>query len=49
VTFKNRDGSDRQAIIRKHCWPGMTVDLKREIGNKHDPNAIAAFISGRTL
>jgi len=40
VTFPNRDGGSRQAILRV-CKVGQRVTLRREWGNDHDPNAIA--------
>lgn len=39
-SFKNDDGSDRQAIIRS-CRVGEAVALKHEPYNQFDPNAIA--------
>ena len=42
--FKNRDGSDRATIIRKHIKDGMPVFLVREPENEHDSNAVAVFI-----
>jgi hypothetical protein len=45
VTHKNRDGSDRQRIL-KSCRPGMRVMLAREPDNPVDPNAVAVRISG---
>ena len=42
--FKNRDGTDRAAIIRDHVRDGMSVRLVREPDNEHDINAIAVYI-----
>jgi hypothetical protein len=39
VTFQNRDGGARQAILRV-CKVGQRVTLRREWGNEHDLNAI---------
>jgi len=49
VSYKNDDGSDRQAIIRRRCRAGMRLELRPEPKNKHDRNAIAAWISWRSL
>jgi HIRAN domain len=45
VTHKNRDGSDRQRIL-KSCRPGMRVRLAREPDNPVDPHAVAVRIAG---
>lgn len=39
VTYKNRDGSSRQNII-KRCSVGELLELIREPKNEHDPNAL---------
>lgn len=39
-SFDNRDGSSRQAILRR-CRPGDRVSLDREFDNPHDENAVA--------
>ncbi|MDH3339062.1 MAG: HIRAN domain-containing protein [Gammaproteobacteria bacterium] len=33
----------RAKLIRSHCEKGTTLQLRREPGNKHDPNAIAVL------
>lgn len=33
-----------QTIIREHAAPGMRIHLVREPNNKHDPNAVAAYL-----
>jgi len=45
VTHKNRDGSDRQRIL-KSCRPGMRVVLAREPDNPVDMNAVAVRVAG---
>lgn len=40
VTFKNDNGTSRQAIIKKYCNIGDEVNLIPEPTNKHDPNAV---------
>jgi hypothetical protein len=45
VTHKNRDGSDRQRIL-KTCRAGMRVNLIHESDNPVDPNAVAIRIAG---
>jgi hypothetical protein len=45
VTHKNRDGSDRQRIL-KSSRPGMRVTIAREPDNPVDPNAVAVRIAG---
>lgn len=45
VTHRNRDGSDRQRIL-KSCRPGMRVTLAREPDNPVDPSAVAVRIAG---
>jgi len=45
VTHKNRDGSDRQRIL-KSCRPGMRVTLAHEPDNPVDQNAVAVRIAG---
>ncbi len=47
VTFPNRDGSDRQAIIRRFCRTGMSLDFRREPHNPHSKNAIGVWVPGR--
>ena len=49
VSYQNDDGSDRQTLIRRHCRAGMPLELRPEPGNKHDRDAIAAWISWRSL
>ena len=49
VTFNNSDGSARQAYIRKFVKAGMPATLKREPDNKHDPNAIAVWVTATFL
>lgn len=46
---RNRDGTSRQAAIRKHCYPSAPLDLIREPQNKHDSNAIAVFYDDSQL
>ena len=45
VTHKNRDGSDRQRIL-KSCRLGMRVMLVPEPDNPVDANAVAVRIAG---
>jgi HIRAN domain len=45
VTHKNRDGSDRQRIL-KSCRPGMRVTIAGEPDNPVDPMAVAVRIAG---
>jgi hypothetical protein len=45
VTHRNRDGSDRQRIL-KSCRPGMRVTLAREPDNPVDPNAVVIRVAG---
>lgn len=40
VTFKNSDGSSRQAALRS-CVVGEVLELRREPKNPYDPNAVA--------
>jgi hypothetical protein len=40
VTYRNKDGSDRQKII-SNCKKGEIINLVREKNNSHDKNAIA--------
>ena len=42
--FEGRAGS-----IRKYCKVGMLVTLMREKNNNHDDNAIAVYITVKTL
>ena len=44
VTYKNEDGSDRQAYIRKFAKTAMPLMLRPEPNNKHDSNAIGVWI-----
>src|SRR5215470_3215511 len=39
VTHRNRDGSDRQELIRE-CQVFEPLDLEHEAVNPHDPNAV---------
>lgn len=41
-SFRNADGSDRQAIIRR-MMPGDALDLRPENDNPHDRNAIGVW------
>ncbi len=34
----------RAEIVRKHVRQGMLVQLRRELSNRHDPNAVAVLI-----
>lgn len=45
VTYKNNDGSDRQAYIRKFAKQGMPLMLRPEPNNPHDENAVGAWIT----
>ena len=49
VTRKNPDGKDRQAIIKKHCKPRMSLILKRELDNQYDSHATGVWIKIRSL
>jgi hypothetical protein len=40
VTFKNKDGSSRQKIIKNNCEVGQMVDLIHEEDNQYGKNAI---------
>jgi hypothetical protein len=40
VTWDNRDGKNRQQIIRQWCHSGDAIDLSREPTNRFDSNAI---------
>jgi len=40
VTFENRDGTPREAIIVSKCHPDDMLGLAREPTNRHDRNAI---------
>jgi hypothetical protein len=42
--YQNSDGIHRSWIISEYCRVGGHVDLVREPGNQHDPNAIAVYI-----
>ena len=44
ITDTNKDGKNRQQIIRKHCQAGQELILKRELDNPYDPNAIGLWI-----
>lgn len=46
VTHQNRDGTNRQTILRR-CSEGDAVVLKREPANRYDRNAIAVFTNER--
>ena len=45
VTYKNSDGSDRQAYIRKFAKQEMPILLRPEPNNPHDKNAVGAWIT----
>lgn len=49
VSQKNRDGSDRQALIRRYASPGAVAELRREADNPYDSNAVAVFVRGRQI
>ena len=49
TSHRNRDGTSRQAAIRKHCFAGAPLDLIREPDNKHDRNAIAIFYDDKQI
>jgi hypothetical protein len=44
VTFENADGSDRQSIIRKHCRPGVPLEVRPEPNNPADENALSLWV-----
>jgi hypothetical protein len=44
VSYANEDGTDRQAIIRKHCQEGAALTLVREQDNPRDRNAVAIYV-----
>lgn len=43
--FKNSDGSDRSAFIRKYCGDRSRFELRRDPNNQHDANAVAVFMA----
>ena len=49
VSYKNPDGSDRQAIIRKHIHGGCELLLAREPDNPHSEtgNAVSVWYEKR--
>ena len=47
--YKNRDGSSRAQLIRKHCCNGTLIKLVLEPGNPHAANAIAVYMAVRRL
>ena len=49
VTAKNDDGRSRQDYIRAFCTAGMALRLVREPSNRFDPNAVAVWITARSL
>lgn len=42
INYANDDGSDRRAELDRLA-PGDPVELRREPGNPHDPDAVAVF------
>jgi hypothetical protein len=49
VTHQNRDGTDRQTIIRDNVTPGMTLIYKREPDNPFDEYAISLWVKTKSL
>lgn len=48
-SFKNPDGTSRQAHIRKSVRSGMPASLVLEPDNPHDPTAVAVFVADRQI
>ena len=44
VSFPNRDGSDRQTIIRRFCQAGMPIEVRLEPDNPVHENALALWV-----
>jgi hypothetical protein len=49
VTAKNDDGSSRQKYISAFCKCGTSFTLIRQPANRFDANAIAVFVTVKTL
>jgi hypothetical protein len=49
VSFRNRDGSDRQRIIRRFCRAGGSLDVRLEPDNRYSEDAIGLWVRGRWL
>ncbi len=49
VSFRNRDGSDRQRIIRKFCRAGKSLEVRLEPDNRYSEDAIGLWVRGRWL
>ena len=43
--FNNPDGSDRAALIRRHCNERSRFELRREPNNPHDANAVGVYMA----
>ena len=48
-SFRNRDGSDRQRIIRKFCRAGKSLEVRLEPDNRYSEDAIGLWVRGRWL
>lgn len=49
TSYRNRNGTSRQAAIRKDCSTFDPLDLIREPDNKHDRHAIAVFCDDKQI
>ena len=49
VSFRNRDGSNRQRIIRKFCRAGKSLDVRLEPDNAYSEDAMGLWVRGRWL
>lgn len=48
-SHKNRDGSSRQALIRKYVCEGDSASLRPEPTNPYDKNAVAVFVHDKQI
>ena len=49
VTHANPDGTNRQALIRRYCRPGLTLTLRRDLNNEFDRHAVEIWLDDHWL